>query len=413
MPVSDENRSNARRRYREAHAQEIRAYNRRWVAENRERHNAHSRKSAARKRVLEHKRERQRRYWANRTPEQREHDRRRLRAFHEQHPEKSREYRDRWRAKNPERAREVSRRSASAWRDRNAEQERVRNRETAAQRRADDPEINRRYYQANLERERERGRESSRQRARLKKAGLPPRTIHKTYAAEKRANQRAAEEFFSTARDSRVLFEAEPGHGADVRIASTRRAHQGFLARREEDAILARLPQLLAVHHAKHGARIREEVRLDNVARAHQGQELHDLDAESNRRMLHRVLTQVAPEADRSSLVRRMQEIEAAGERLEKSQQDRQINSEEYPTGEARARTPRSAGDELKASTRLDALRASIDTHRDGAEQLARDAAAARAASEAAHAPRTAREQVQPQEPAPQHAPLQRRGPQL
>lgn len=393
MPVSDEDRSNARRRYREAHAEEIRAYNRRWVAENRERHNAHSRKSAARKRAREHKRERQRQRWANRTPEQRERDRRRLRTFHELHPEKSREYKNRWRAKDPENAREVSRRSAAAWRDRHAERDRAKNREAAAQRRADDPDINRRYYQANLERERERGREASRQRARLKKAGLPPRAIHKTYAAEKRANQREADEFFAKIRDSRVLFELEPGHGAEARIDTTRRAHQGLIDRRQEDAILARVPQALAALHAKHGTRIREEIRLDNVARVHQGKEPHDLDLESNRRMLHQVLARLAPNADQESLLQRFQAIEAAGERLEEALRGPRPNSTTQPRD-------------------LDRLQESVRANRDAADRLLADSNAARSATTRSRGSNRPGATSSP-EPAPSNEPTHRRGPRL
>lgn len=249
------------------------------------------RRQAQRKRAAEARRERGRRWYAD----HREEERARHRRFRQEHPEKVREYQARYKAKHPERAAENRRRAVQAYRDKNPEQTRERQRAEAARRREADPDQFRRWYQQNLERERARTREAGQLRRRLTKLGLPPRKIHKTYAADRRKNAAAADEFFSRDRrkNDRIRirsesFEALPGHRAAVEFRA-RYLAAGALekaaardretrAREIVDAARRSLP-------AKRVERITEEVRMDSVARQLRGAAPFNIDAEVQRRV--------------------------------------------------------------------------------------------------------------------------------
>lgn len=144
-----------------------------------------------------------------------------------------------------------------------------------------------------LERERTRGREAAQLRRRLTKLGLPPRKIHKTYAADRRKNAAAADEFFSRRwrindRIRAESFEALPGHRAAVEFRA-RYLAAGAIERADArdreararaivDAVRRRLP-------AKQLEQITEEVRMDSVARQLRGAAAFNIDAEVQRRV--------------------------------------------------------------------------------------------------------------------------------
>ena len=178
---------------------------------------------------------------------------------------------------------EQSRRASQAWRDRNASEQREKNRVAAAGKRAADPDKFRSWYQANLERERARSRDAARLRARLKALGLPPRKITRVYASDRRANDAAADKFFSQRRTAAHLaaVRQQPFPGQEPRTTAREKmkpAPQAELAdwvRRSALARAARSPQerreMLHTYLQKHGARLRDEVTLDSRARVARG----------------------------------------------------------------------------------------------------------------------------------------------
>ncbi|WP_193597873.1 MULTISPECIES: hypothetical protein [Microbacterium] len=208
------------KQYREAHSEKIDEQRRAWRDGNREQ--IASQRKAAREANPERDRETQRRARERRRSRElrrlahnahsrlmRERDpeaaRERSRRFREEHPDKVREYQRRYRERHPERARQNQAMAAQRHRDANAEAIRERQRSAAAERRQQRPDAYRQWYERNLEEQRARGREASRLRSRLKKAGLPPRNIHRAYAADRRANDAAADRYFRRERSVEEL----------------------------------------------------------------------------------------------------------------------------------------------------------------------------------------------------------------
>ena len=185
-----------RKRWRENNREKVAHDRREWKQANREKHREHNR-ATQRRRTRKNRRNEKARQKYKENPEP---HRERGRRFRREHPEKVAEYKQRFREKHPERFAEQARRGAQNWRDRNADAAREKSRVRAAERRQADPEKFRAWYHANLERERARGREASQLRSRLKSLGLPPRSVGKVYAAEKRANAAAADKFFERRR---------------------------------------------------------------------------------------------------------------------------------------------------------------------------------------------------------------------
>ncbi|WP_344065667.1 hypothetical protein [Microbacterium pumilum] len=155
------------------------------------------RRSAKRKRILADRRRR-----ANESSKR----------WKQAHPEHVTDYRRRWVEANPEKVREyykryhathreVEKQRATAWRDANPEKmknarkawaDRNKDRLAANQRaRRKDPV----RYRADLD----ANSAANRLRRRLERAGLPPRQLHRTMAAERRANDRAADDYFGQA----------------------------------------------------------------------------------------------------------------------------------------------------------------------------------------------------------------------
>ena len=146
----------------------------------------------------------------HREAEVRARGRERAKRWRVEHPERRREYQQRWVAENREKVREYYNRYYEAHRDevsaraaarRDADPERTkqitrqwaeRNKERRAElqrNRRSDPEI----YQSELE----ANAAALRLRRSLSRAGLPPKLLHATTAAERRANERDADAYFN------------------------------------------------------------------------------------------------------------------------------------------------------------------------------------------------------------------------
>lgn len=311
------------RRYYRQHRERMLAASRAWKEANPERtrkHNReHMRRAAIRERRLEQRRARGRAWYA----EHREQERARARRFREEHPEKLREYQLRFRERHPDRAAAQGRRATQKWRDGNAEKVRENQRATAAQRREEDPDAFRRWYQANLEQQRARGREASRLRSRLKKLGLPPRKIQRVYANDRRANDRAASDFFerrrtaaeltSLQREPRMVYRRPTAtqlaviqarqrvmSAPELRIAG-QHLQDRLRAAKARDLARAFFPDVAQGVFHRHGGRLRREIEQDSIARQHRGAEPYDVDDELTRRVRREAAAQAVALAKRSN----------------------------------------------------------------------------------------------------------------
>ncbi|MGX1702972.1 hypothetical protein [Microbacterium sp. NPDC055357] len=274
----------AKRAYNAAHKEQ----RRRWDAANREKLNAQQAARMRRKRAAEAKHqadlERGRRY----REDNRDRERERLRRFREEHPDRVREYQARYKQRHPERVALQGREATMRYRDAGGEAFRERERRAAARRLAANPNMHRDYYQRNLEHQRERSRNAARLRSRLKALGLPPRHVRRTYASDKRANDRAADEFFSRTTATNPDLAARLTAESPEQAAGTRwRAWRNLKERPDEPTprkLLEQFHRMSAAHRlrahmddelqaaiaqveAVRGAQIREEVRLDAIAR--------------------------------------------------------------------------------------------------------------------------------------------------
>ncbi|UOQ89209.1 hypothetical protein MUN74_18430 [Agromyces endophyticus] len=223
------------RRYRLAHPEEHAAQRRRWVEANRERIRASNRRW--RDEHLEHarkqNRESMRRSTARkrRDAESRAKTKERARRWREKHPDRIRAYQRDWAAANRDKVREYASRyydthrdevnaKMTARRDADPVGTKARNQAWAAahkERRAElqrarraNPEI----YAAELE----ASAAARRLKRALARAGLPPKSVHPATAAERRANERAADAYFADpalpehVRQVSVFVESLTGH---------------------------------------------------------------------------------------------------------------------------------------------------------------------------------------------------------
>lgn len=350
--------ADSRRRYRQEHAEQIAALNRSWRERHLERSRELNRESARRQRERQRKRQEKNARGRERRALNVDAERERGRRYREEHPEKVREYQRRYRERHPDRARRSAREYSQRHRDANAEEIRAKQRLAAAERRKRNPDEHREWYEKHLDEQRARGREASRLRRRLKNLGLPPSRIHRSYAEERRARDAEANEYFARRRDvverAGIAAEARVGAVLDLPgiVAARRRAvlrqemmpsnrdprqwRSGIVAipgiaqlRRKTDLqelkrqhqarvemIRAERPQIFEHHRARREARLREEVRLDSVARQHRGLPPYDIRNEVAARVEAEV-TQIINsrvEAVRRRTIRRAEEI--VGRRL-------------------------------------------------------------------------------------------------
>ena len=279
------------RRWRENNPERAREHSRRWRENNPERHRQLARESEARRRTkqvaAERKKERARERAA--PPAEKE----RLKRFREAHPEKIREYKERWRAKNPEHARKVSREAGTRSRDKHADEIRERQRKAAAKNRATNSEAHKQYYAENKERLAAYAREAGRVRRRLLALGLPPKSVHKSYANEKRANAAAATEFFTQRRSPMQLKELKireaPKLGERPAVAVLQARERAETARRSREFAEgpSRVSHAIKMRLGLEDLRkeLTRDVQLDSRARELTGREPYDVGVEVRRRI--------------------------------------------------------------------------------------------------------------------------------
>jgi hypothetical protein len=196
---SGDNEAEKRRQYVAANRDRIRELNRLWRAQHLDRARELNRDSMRRAAARRH-----------REAEVRARGRERAKRWRVEHPERRREYQQRWVAENREKVREYYNRYYEAHRGEvkaraaarlDADPERTkqitrqwaeRNKERRAElqrNRRSDPEI----YQSELE----ANAAARRLKRSLSRAGLPPKLLHATTAAERRANEREANSYFT------------------------------------------------------------------------------------------------------------------------------------------------------------------------------------------------------------------------
>lgn len=227
--------------------------------------------------------------------ENREQERSRSAAFRQEHPETVRQYQRTYKERHPERYRANAAEARRRYVDKNAETVREKGRLAAARQRETNPEALRERYNNNLEAERARSREGARRRRRLEKLGLPPRRIQRVYAGDRRANAAAADEFFARVRSvkERGRIAADLPYEASNIPASVGQARRAYFNApdpmpevsprilalnrlkvqmdRQAQEVLQERPRLLDTHRHRHEARLREEIRMDSIARQLRG----------------------------------------------------------------------------------------------------------------------------------------------
>lgn len=324
-PASRGNERGAARRWRQVDREHRAALRRNWRAANLDRDRELNRLSERRRRARIDARnrhnERGRLWYA----EHRDVALERSRRFREAHPEKVREYQRRYKERHPERARENAAKASRRYRDRHAAEVREGQRRTAAERRERTPNEYRDWYAANLAQQRERGRLAAQRRSRLKQLGLPPRSVRRVYADQRRANDSAANQFFESRRTPeqrgaiaaevlddyrlglpevvavhrrRLVREARRSalDVVKVRAASTPQAIEAayrsvrlkrLRERHEHDvhAVRESLPGILEQHRVRREARLREEIRMDSIARELRGAQPYDAEKELESRL--------------------------------------------------------------------------------------------------------------------------------
>jgi hypothetical protein len=241
-PASDDERRlrkrDYNRRYRERHPEQNAATRRIWVEANRDRIRESNRRWRAenieRARQLNRNAARRAALRRQRDAEQRARAQERAKQWRESHLDEVRSHHAQWVALNREKVREYSARyyeahrdeinersaarrdanpeRAKQWRKAWAERNKGRLAELQRERRSDP-----RVYQAQLE----ANAAARRLKRRLKNAGLPPKQVHPVAAAERRAHERAAEQYFTDpslaerVRQSAVFAETLTAHLRD------------------------------------------------------------------------------------------------------------------------------------------------------------------------------------------------------
>jgi hypothetical protein len=279
------------------------------------------RRAAARRRRLEQRRATGRAWYA----EHRGQERERARTFRLAHPDRVREYQLRYRERHPERATATSRAASQRWRDAHAEEVRAADRLAAEARRAADPDAFKRWYAANADVQRTRSREAGKRRRRLAALGLPPARVHRVYAAERRANDVAADAFYAQTRTApqRRALAAENDQPSWISFATTaarrrvkaapdveqvREAMKHARIERER-AVWARvIPGLVTAFVQRNRDRIRVDLELDAVVRRITQKPPYDIPREYTRRVkiesFEHVAARLAPEHDPARLGR-------------------------------------------------------------------------------------------------------------
>lgn len=265
-----------------------REYKMAWNAEHREEINARERDRVRRIRAARRAKQASRERGRGYREVHREEERERSRRFRADHPDRVREHARRYREQHPDRIAAQSARASMRYRDTHAERLREQDRVAAAENRRANPDQYRDWYARNLERERDRGRKASQLRSRLRALGLPPRRVHRSYASERRARQAEADAFFARnpTSDAHLLARLEL-EGIDHRTSLHSPTWRGVklgLDGPPPARVVEQFQRMSALYRfrAEHrdeverlqrvfervkGAQIREEMRLDAIAR--------------------------------------------------------------------------------------------------------------------------------------------------
>lgn len=334
MNNPEKNRESARR-WREANreyrAQKKREWNEANPDRRRELNRLYMRRQAERARRRKAKNAKARAWYA----ENREQAQARSATFRQEHPEKVRQYQRTYKERHPERCRANAAEATRRYVGKNAEMVREKGRLAAARRREANPEALRERYNNNLEAERTRSREGARRRRRLEKLGLPPRRIQRVFAGDRRANAAAADEFFARERTvkERGRIAADLPYEASNIPASVKQARRAYFNApdpmpevsprmlalnrlkvqmdRQAQEVLQERPKLLDAHRHRHEARLREEIRMDSIARQLRGRPPLEAGTELERRLVAEVDTDIKRRlhAIRSAATERAQRI--------------------------------------------------------------------------------------------------------
>lgn len=298
----EEHKRRYAREYRAANADKLRESKRAWLEENRKRHNSTNREGA-----------RHRKEEAVKTEERRRKDRERAKAWAAKNPERVREQRKAWNERNADRRREIARNyhhrhrdeRLAVMREQNAERRRdptvtEQRRQYVNRNRVHLNELQRARREANREEVNRQQRERKRIEKRRIELGLPKIPRHRSLKNDKREHQLSAEYFFRrrrTAEQKRALRREREGvelsaHRARIG-ADNATSHVGdkvlraFLAHKFVSRTVDRY--LLTAQ----AAQLREEVRMDLIARRARGGELTDRDLEVRRRATNYCVKQI------------------------------------------------------------------------------------------------------------------------
>ena len=312
-----EKKRESARRWREANREYRAQKKREWNEANPDRRRELNRLSMRRQAVHARRRKTKNakaRVWY---AENREQARARSAAFRQEHPETVRQYQRTYKERHPERYRANAAEARRRYVDKNAETVREKGRLAAARHREANPEALRERYNNNLEAERARSRKVARRRRRLEKLGLPPRRIQRVYAGDRRANAAAADEFFARVRSvkERGRIAADLPYEASNIPASVGQARRAYFNApdpmpevsprilalnrlkvqmdRQTQEVLQERPRLLDTHRHRHEARIREEIRMDSIARQLRGRPPLEAGIELERRLVAEVDTDI------------------------------------------------------------------------------------------------------------------------
>lgn len=292
----------AGRQYREANRDRLREQQTKWNAEHRERNAAAERKRRERRKQQE---------------VQRQKARDRAKAWAAEHPDEVKARRDKWLAENRERQREHAR---NYYHRHKGERQKAA-REQNAQRRAD-PEYRKREAeyaagrrdvlneQQNAKRSTPEGRAKHNEEQnvrrkvdrKLHRLGLPPRPKHR-WTIDERAEAEATAAQAARRRWTKQEIKALEVEGREVRAESWPTSEAAWRAATErrlraairyERELESRVDRYLA---SSEGRRLREEVRMDSIARQLRGAGPYpDLLSESRQRAAARLEKTSAPE---------------------------------------------------------------------------------------------------------------------
>lgn len=279
---------------------------------------------------LQRKREETKRYVAKKK-QQEQHRRRevdRVKAWVEANPERAAETRRRWAENNPEKIRAAQ--LAYYYRHRGTRLEAMRDRDAAHRADPAQREKQRRYVAQHREhlnalqrarrstpegqeKHRVEQREWRQRERRRKQLGLPPRARHRATTNERSRNAAAAEAFFSRRRaryeiDRLFVERIAPGRIERANSNADDRARRETAKRVDIDR--AENERIGVLMGSIAGERVREEIRMDSIARQLRGLAPYtDVDLEARRRLRLLITEGITDDSPRCSSLGRCERL--------------------------------------------------------------------------------------------------------